>query len=73
MVGKNRKNNSVDKEKVPFTEENDTLCVNNRAMAKAMNIAESFRRGNAHFDPLGSWTGVPKDGNEQPTQDADDL
>ena len=24
-------------------------------------------------DPLGSWTGVPTDGDEVPTQDADDL
>lgn len=25
------------------------------------------------WDPLGSYTGVPKDENEIPTQDADDL
>ena len=24
-------------------------------------------------DPLGSWTGVPADGEEKPVQDADDL
>ena len=24
-------------------------------------------------DPLGSWTGVPADEGEEPTQDADDL
>ena len=70
MVGKNRKNNASDVEKVPFSEDG---VINNRAMAKAMDIAGSFRRGNSRFDPLGSWTGVPKDGNEQPTQDADDL
>ena len=29
--------------------------------------------GPAHGDPLGSWTGVPADGDEDPTQDADDL
>lgn len=25
------------------------------------------------WDPLGSYTGIPKDENEKPTQDADDL
>ena len=29
--------------------------------------------GPAEEDPLGSWTGVPADGDEDPTQDADDL
>ena len=24
-------------------------------------------------DPLGSWTGVPREPNEKPVQDADDL
>ena len=70
MVGKNRKVNTSNTENVSFSEDS---VVNNRAMARAMDIAESFRRGNSRFDPLGSWTGVPKDGNEQPTQDADDL
>lgn len=27
----------------------------------------------SHNDPLGSWTGTPDDGDERPTQDADDL
>ena len=67
MIGKNGKNN------VPYTEGEDFTDENNRAMQKAMNIAESFRRGSSHFDPLGLWTGVPEDGNDRPTQDADDL
>ena len=29
---------------------------------------ESFK-----YDPNGSWTGTPKDKNEEPIQDADDL
>ena len=67
MIRKNGKNN------VPYTEEDVFTEENNVAMQKAMNIAESFRRGSAHFDPLGMWTGVPEDGDDQPTQDADDL
>lgn len=67
MTVKNGKNN------VPYTEDERFNEGDNLAMQKAMNIAESFRRGSAHFDPLGMWTGVPKDGDDQPTQDADDL
>ena len=70
MIGKNKRDNNSNAENLPFSEDG---VENNRAMAKAMNIAESFRRGNSRFDPLGSWTGVPTDGNDQPTQDADDL
>lgn len=67
MIGKNRKNEA------PYTENESFNEENNSAMQKAMSIAESFRRGSKHFDPLGMWTGVPKDGNDKPTQDADDL
>ena len=27
----------------------------------------------SHYDPLGSWTGVPDQADEMPTQDQDDL
>ncbi len=30
-------------------------------------------RERARYDPQGSWTGVPRDKNELPVQDADDL
>ena len=67
MAIKNGKNNVPYNEDELFTEED------NPAMAKAMNIAKSFHRGSSHFDPLGMWTGVPENSNDQPTQDADDL
>ena len=37
-------------------------------------IAESFSDSDSsRFDPDGSWTGTPKDKNDKPIQDADDL
>ena len=39
-------------------------------MAKAMAMTHCQ---SAKTDPLGSWTGVPADPEEQPVQDADDL
>lgn len=38
--------------------------------AKAM---ETISMKDAVWDPFGSYTGVPKDENETPVQDADDL
>ncbi len=70
MVSKNRKNGKND---VPYTENEPFTQENNIAMQKAMDIAESFRRGSPRFDPFGTWTGVPENGNDRPVQDADDL
>ena len=38
-----------------------------------INVQEPYGPQAAVNDPLGSWTGVPEDPYEQPTQDADDL
>ena len=38
-----------------------------------INVQEPYGPQMAVNDPLGSWTGVPEDPYEQPTQDADDL
>ena len=38
-----------------------------------INVQEPYGPQVAVNDPLGSWTGVPEDPYEQPTQDADDL
>ena len=32
-----------------------------------------LKEGSMKTDPLGSWTGLPRDRNDEPTQDADDL
>lgn len=80
MIGK--KNNDMRKRSIDViddktAESSDTEQVTDYphtpAMVKAMDIARSFNAGSARFDPLGAWTGVPENGNEEPTQDADDL
>ena len=38
-----------------------------------INVQEPYGPQVAVNDPLGSWTGVPEDPYEKPTQDADDL
>ena len=38
-----------------------------------INVQEPYGPQAAVNDPLGSWTGVPEDPYEEPTQDADDL
>ena len=38
-----------------------------------ITVKEPYGPQVAVIDPLGSWTGVPEDPYEQPTQDADDL
>ena len=38
-----------------------------------ITVQEPYGPQAAVNDPLGSWTGVPEDPYEQPTQDADDL
>ena len=38
-----------------------------------INVQEPYGPQAAVNDPLGSWTGVPEDPYEKPTQDADDL
>lgn len=42
---------------------------------KEISMKEKRKPNKSHdnFDPDGSWTGVPKDKNEKPIQDADDL
>jgi len=40
---------------------------------KAQNNAQNNAQQASIFDPLGSYTGRPKDRNETPEQDADDL
>ena len=42
----------------------------NKDLVEAI-IAEQRRKD--HTDPMGSWTGVPWDENDEPVQDADDL
>ena len=39
---------------------------------KDMEVVNAFHAGGKQFDPLGSYTGTTE-GNEPPTQDADDL
>ncbi|MEA4912468.1 MAG: hypothetical protein VB092_07680 [Oscillospiraceae bacterium] len=34
---------------------------------------EALSEASPQYDPAGSWTGVPADGDEKPVQDADDL
>ncbi len=53
------KNNKNKNTKIDFT-----------PTAKALEIVSMK---DALWDPLGSYTGVPKDENEVPTQDVDDL
>lgn len=38
-----------------------------------INVQEPYGPQVAVTDPLGSWTGVPENPYEEPTQDADDL
>ena len=38
-----------------------------------INVQEPYGPQAAVTDPLGSWTGVPENANEIPTQDQDDL
>ena len=46
----------------------------NKAMRRAKQVAESYAdEKQVLLDPNGSWTGVPRDASEVPTQDADDL
>lgn len=79
MIGKNSKTRercvSVIDDKIGEVSESRgaTEYRHTPAMVKAMDIAHSFKNGSVRFDPLGMWTGVPENGNEQPTQDADDL
>lgn len=45
-----------------------------RRQGEAMKTARAFAtRAMKKTDPLGSYTGVPTDRNEKPTQDVDDL
>lgn len=53
------KNNKKQRKMIDFT-----------PTAKALNIVTMK---DTLWDPLGSYTGVPKDENETPTQDVDDL
>lgn len=49
----------------------------NRKSKQANTIAEGNQTvkqvNNSHFDPNGSWTGVPDNPLKTPEQDADDL
>ena len=45
-----------------------------KAMRRAKTVADSYvDEKQIKLDPNGSWTGVPRDDGEVPTQDADDL
>ena len=44
-----------------------------QAQKKAMEVVRAYCQRGAQTDPMGSWTGQPKDKNETPVQDADDL
>lgn len=47
---------------------------NRKKLKKAWDIAEGYAgKEQQKTDPMGSWTGKPKDKNEIPIQDADDL
>ena len=42
--------------------------------ARTQAVADAYRTEEQDVsDPLGSYTGVPKEKNERPVQDADDL
>lgn len=43
------------------------------AQKKAMEVVAAYCKAKTEADPLGSWTGQPKNPNEVPVQDADDL
>jgi len=48
----------------------------NRRMKQGQGVEETLKdmsRLAFSTDPLGSWTGVPTDPEEEPVQDADDL
>lgn len=46
----------------------------NRAMQRAEQVVDCYvGRAQQSCDPLGSWTGKPRDEHEVPVQDADDL
>lgn len=45
-----------------------------RAQQKAVEVAEAYvSKEQINADPNGSWTGKPRNANEVPVQDADDL
>ena len=47
---------------------------NNKKENKVAKVIKAFvTRNSKKTDPNGSYTGVPEDKNEVPTQDADDL
>ncbi|MBQ8540669.1 MAG: hypothetical protein IJ435_04250 [Clostridia bacterium] len=48
--------------------------INERIKKLGEEIAKEFINPDTlHTDPLGSWTGTPRDRDDKPTQDADDL
>lgn len=45
-----------------------------QAQKKAMEVVQAYcGKKEKQTDPMGSWTGQPKDKHEVPVQDADDL
>lgn len=48
--------------------------VNQKIKKLGEEIAKEFiNTDTLHTDPLGSWTGTPRDRGDKPTQDVDDL
>ncbi|MGM9551740.1 MAG: hypothetical protein ACI3XA_05740 [Clostridia bacterium] len=48
--------------------------MNEKIKKMGEEIAKEFiNTDTLHTDPLGSWTGTPRDRDDKPTQDADDL
>lgn len=45
-----------------------------KSQQKAQQVIDAYASNNQkQTDPLGSWTGQPRNKNEVPVQDADDL
>ena len=64
--------NKSEKAKLP-KDTNSHSCKTKTPMDKALSVVRAYSEDGIETDPLGSWTGVPKDRNDRPVQDADDL
>ena len=71
---KTEKKNMKDSEKKKRTAPTEGISHKNKSpMDTALSVVHSYSDDGIDTDPLGSWTGVPKDRYDRPIQDADDL
>lgn len=66
-----------DKSKVPYygvSSDGDRYSFKKKKQKVYLNIIDGVKYdGVSETDPLGMYTGVPQDPNDEPVQDADDL